>query len=168
LSEIKNMKSKLRILTTASLILTVTFLLNSCSKKKDDPEPKVVYNNCRIMSVKILEIPANDPSGGGWDISNGPDVFLKINVAGNTVVNTQTNRFNDNTSYPIKWNFVNPLVINNLSVQYDFYIYDYDSPDPDDLMGAMGYVFSKSTDYPSTLILTYKGTKLEVELQWFN
>ena len=147
------------------LLIACSVFIASCGKK--ETPKKITYNNCRIMSIKVLEVPANDPSGGGWDISNGPDVFVEVAVGGSTILNTTSNRFDNNTSYPIKWNLANPIQINNLNIQYDFYVYDYDSPDPDDLMGAMGYIFSNSSDYPANLVLTYQGTKLELELQWF-
>lgn len=119
------------------------------------------------MSVKILELPATASNGSGWDFTNGPDVYLDINAGSTNVYSTSSNRFNDITTYPIKWNFIDPLVISNLNIQYNFLAYDYDTPDADDYMGGVGYIFANATSHPNKLVISYQGTKMELELQWF-
>lgn len=153
-----------------TLLFSLFLFINSCKKEEkiiQTPLPKPVYNNCKIMGVKVLEVPPVRVSGNSWDSASQPDIFIKIIAEKMVLISTNTMIYSDNTQYPIFWDFPFPVIIGNLKTQYDLYVYDDDYPKLDDIIGYVGFVPAGYKDYPTQLELAYNGTKVQLELQWF-
>lgn len=125
---------------------------------------------CKITSIKLNAMPFTNGSGVSWDTFDGPDVFFKIETQTGTVLYDATSsRFNDITSgsLPVQWNLTTPFSITPLNTNRYIEIYDYDTLDPDDYIGGVGFNPSVSVSgYPSTTTLTYQGVSITLTLQW--
>ncbi len=96
----------------------------------------------RILSAIVDDFPATN-NGLGWDASDGPDIYLSINV-GTTPDNTEfvTSITQDVTSPPftITGNF--PLEITDIESTRIFALYDSDTPDTDEYMEGVQFPLS--------------------------
>lgn len=125
---------------------------------------------CKITSIKITAMPFTDLNGSGWDPFDGPDVFFKIVTQNNSVLLDGTSsRFNNITtnSLPLTWNLSTPFSITPLNTNRYIDIYDYDTLDPDDLIGTIGFNPQLSfAGYPATKTLSNQGLTIVLGLQW--
>jgi len=125
---------------------------------------------CFIKSVTLNAMPFTDGAGAGWDPFDGPDVFIQIKNDAGTILFDATSARKENigsTNLPIKWNIATPLEISPLNVRSNIYLYDYDSFDPNDLIGGVGFFPSSFTPgYPNTATVTFQGVTFVLELQW--
>src|SRR5688572_2610312 len=101
------MKAKMMMISMCVLVLGVT----SCKKKVDPTDP--VYANLKITKVRIDAMPFVDPSGGGWDASDGPDVKFTLIQAGNSVVKSDMKKNAVQANLPLEWNLSQAYVITN-------------------------------------------------------
>jgi PKD repeat protein len=125
---------------------------------------------CWLKKVTITAMPFTDGSGAGWDTYNGPDVFIEITDANNTVYQTGTT-VSDVTSsmLPLIWNWSTPWQFPSLTTDYYVDLTDYDTPDPNDYIGWCGpFKMSTYTTYPTTMSKTANGITVTIEVQWGN
>lgn len=120
---------------------------SACEKQKT---PKAIL----IKSITVTKFPATTSSGGGWDLTSGPDVYPTLTL-GSTALWTATTYFSNavqGTNYKFD---LNPyLRITDLSQNYGFNAYDYDNPplDSDDFMGGVtGKIYSTTNGFPKTM-----------------
>lgn len=151
----------------AILILSSFF---GCAKKDAKPaDPN--YTNFKILNVKITEMPFLDANATSWDSFDGPDVFFNIEDANNTVLyNGSSSRFKDilSSHLPLAWDFVNAYQITNLSVTHFVTIYDYDTLDPNDLIGYIGFTMNDHKNgYPKTVTKTSGGLTITITGEWY-
>lgn len=125
---------------------------------------------CRITSIQLTAMPFTDASGVGWDPFDGPDVFIKItNSAGGVLADGTSERVSNIalSNLPITWNLSTPISISPLNTDRNILVYDFDSLDPDDYIGGVGFNPSTSvTGYPANVTLTYQGVSVILGLQW--
>lgn len=162
------MKSQFK---TACILLFVA-LISSCKKEDTKPkEPEVNYTNFKILNVKITAMPFVDANNVSWDYLNGPDVFFKMEIQNNTVLFDGTSsRFTDvgASSLPLSWDFVNAYQITNLSVTHFVTVYDYDTPDPDDEIGYVGFTMQEhKTNYPKSITKSQNGLTITISGEWY-
>ena len=126
---------------------------------------------CYLKKVTITAMPFTDGSGAGWDIYNGPDVFIEITNANNVVYQTGTTVSNVTSSMlPLTWNWSTPWQFPSLTTNYYVDLTDYDTPDPNDYIGWCG-PFKMSdymTTFPTTMTKTANGITITIEVQWGN
>jgi hypothetical protein len=124
----------------------------------------------KILSAKVTGIPFTTATGGGWDISNGPDVYITIkDPLGNEL---KGNPFSDviQSKLPLSWNFTQAMQITNLSTRFYIDLYDYDFPDADDYMGGYNFTMNDfKTGYPKVISLQNSSSfiKLEFNVEWY-
>ncbi len=152
-----------------SLVLITTFL-SSC-KKKETTVATPNYTNFRILNVKVTQMPFLDNNGAGWDPFDGPDVFFNLELQDNTeLLNTSANRFNDVklNNLPLSWDFVNAYTITNISVTQYVTVYDYDTLDPNDRIGFVGFTMSDhKSGYPKAITKSNGGVTVTITGEWF-
>lgn len=89
----------------------------------------------RVGTIALTSFPPTDQQGAGWDLFDGPDVFLSISKSG--VVLYETNWIEDLTgawSWIVNFEFTDPLDTYTISV------FDYDDGfTADDFMGGIDF-----------------------------
>ena len=154
------------------LILCAVLLLTSCKKKNTEPEkPEPNYTNFKILTIKITAMPFLDASSTSWDPFDGPDVMFRMEDVNNNVLYDGTSsRFNDITtsSIPLGWTFVNAYGISNLGVTHYVTIYDYDTLDPNDLIGYVGFrMEDHKSGYPTTISKSNGPLSITITGEWY-
>lgn len=161
------MKKNLFFLCT----LSIGMLLGACKKEEKKPE-EPDYTNFKILSVKVTAMPFLDGNNTTWDPSGGaPDVFFKMETANNTVLyDGSSSRVNDvnNSDLPLGWSFVNAYQITNLTVTHYVTLYDYDTLDPNDLIGYVGFSMQDHKNgYPKTITKTSGSLTVSINGEWY-
>lgn len=151
--------------------LTTLVFLTGCKKEETKPE-EPDYTNFKILSVKVTAIPFTDGSNSAWDPSGGaPDVFFKMETANNTVIYDGTSsRYSDMTisNLPLNWSFVSAYIINNLTVTHYVTLYDYDTLDPNDPIGYIGFSMQDHKDgYPKTITKSSGSITVSITGEWY-
>jgi len=155
-----------------SVILTATNTAgnNQISKIVNIASPPT---KVKITKVTITNMPFVDGSGSSWDFSSGPDVFFKIIDQVNTVLfNGTSSIINDVivSMLPISWNFTTPFEITDFNVSRFIDVWDYDTLDPDDNIGYVGFIMnnytSGSNPYPLSVTETRNGITVKLDLVW--
>jgi hypothetical protein len=154
------------------LMLLAVVLLGSCKKKSSEPDkPEPNYTNFKILTVKITAMPFLDASTTSWDPVDGPDVFFNMEDVNNNVLYAgSSSRFNDiaTTSLPLAWSFVSAYQITNLGVTHYVTVYDYDTFDPNDLIGYVGFrMEDHKSGYPTTITKSNGALTVTITGEWY-
>lgn len=152
------------------LIISLLGMLAACQKDATKPsEPD--YTNFKILSVKISAMPFLDANSAGWDPFDGPDVFFNMEDANSNVMyNGADSRFINisTSSLPLSWNFVNAYQITNLGVTHFVTVYDYDTLDPNDLIGYIGFTMNDhKSGYPKTITKSSGPLSITITGEWY-
>ena len=85
-------------------------------------------------AVKVVSVPATNTDGSNWDLTDGPDVYVRFtkSTANNWLYTTATQ---DNFSSPVTFTLsgVTDYFTNE---DWKYEVWDKDSPDADDLMAS--------------------------------
>jgi len=111
----------------------------------------------KITKVTITAMPFLTSGGSSWDFSGGPDVFFNIeDQLSNVLLSGSASKINDVTSamLPLSWTFTSAYEISDFGASRFIKLWDFDSPDADDLIGYVGFLMSNYTSgvnpYPSS------------------
>ncbi len=129
-----------------------------------------------IITKVVVKAFNNLNSGGiGYDLANGPDIYIKIN-SGNTVLYDHPNIFSNATSgLDTNYQFVltpNSLEITNVNSPLVVSLWDYDLGDipsnADDNMASAVFFPFNGNSFPTSIIITdpTSPTKFEVFLSY--
>jgi len=101
-----------------------------------------------LTKLALTAYPVTESDGGGWDVSDGPDLMFKVTDDNGTNY-FESGIIYDATSSSLPYAFSNglPLEITDLSHKYLIQIYDYDDLNANDWMG--GFYFTPSDYFPS-------------------
>lgn len=160
------MKKQLQLL---GLVLTAIILF-SCKKKT----PAVVYNNFKINSIQVTQIPFLDGSST-WDpiINTDPDPFINIEDANNNILYDGSSDYKGNaalSSLPLSWTLASPYQITNTATTFNIAVYDLDTPpvDANDLMARVSFKMDDhKSGYPSTFQIGTTGVNITVTGTWY-
>jgi hypothetical protein len=163
---------KLSTLIICLFTIGVLSVLNSCKKDTETaPTPVPNYTNFKITSVKITAMPFLNANNNSWDFAGGPDVFFNMEDVNSVVLlNGSGSRFTDISSsdLPLTWNLVSAYQITNIGVTHYVTVYDYDSPDPDDLIGYVGFKMEDhKSGYPTTMSGSNAGISVTIIGSWY-
>jgi len=127
----------------------------------------------QIDELVLLEYPSTNSSGGGWDFSNGPDIFWKLMNEAETTTYFTSEIIYDAIYNNLPFTFTDglPYTINDLTNNYSFEFYDDDYPDADDNLNYSTYCFinpSNFTDYPSIIHFENSQMKFDLHVTWSN
>lgn len=128
-----------------------------------------------LQNVIVDEIPFVDANGGGWDLTNGPDVFFTIiDSIGNVIIDGSSSRVENVTlsMLPLSWTS-NPeleYLKSSWNKTYFIRVWDWDSTG-DDLIGTTNsfkIIQQVNANYPTTVSLqsTDAKTKVRLILKW--
>jgi PKD repeat protein len=158
---------------TFSVVLTA---INAAGTNKITKTVNITapYTKVKITKVTIINIPFVTGSGSGWDPSDGPDVFFKVTDINNTIVYEipATERISDiaPSDLPIEWQLATTYEITNFNESRFVDIWDYDTFDPNDLIGYVGFKMSDYTSgtnpYPTSVTNTENGITVKLDLVW--
>ena len=107
-----------------------------------------------INKIDVLNMPSVPSGGGGWDVGNGPDIFVKI-LRGTTEVYTTGYYENADVNSNYSFTLSPSAEITAPNDEYTFMLADYDPGSADDDMA--GIYFKPYTDlvkgnqFPSVL-----------------
>lgn len=158
---------------TYSVILTAT---NAAGSNQISKIVNIVAapTKVRITKVTITNFPFVDGNGAAWDLFSGPDVFFNFVTQSNAVLFDGTSlRKMDVTPamLPLIYILPTPHEISTFGTVQYLDLWDYDTPDPSDLIGYVGFLMSNytsgSSPYPSSISLTQNGITMTLDLIWF-
>lgn len=188
------MKKLSRILVFA-LALGSLFVFDAC--RKDPCKNIVCYNggycanglcNCptgytgsdcfqqqtptamRITKIEVLNFPGTTGSGGGWDLTSGPDIYITVDQ-GTTSSGTfyDSGTFYQDASAGNVYTFTDgmPIVLNPATTNWSIGIWDYDTADPDDFMAGVYFKPSEEADgFPTNFQLTTSSMRVKLYVAW--
>lgn len=158
---------------TFSVTLTATNAAGSKSISKNInilPAPtKVIISKVTITNMPFVD----DFSGSGWDPSDGPDTYIKItDNQNNVLVDGSSSVLTDivPSKLPLSWNITSGLTVTDFTSLIFVDLWDYDTFDPDDYIGYVGFDFSNyttgSNPYPSSITVTQNGITAKLDISW--
>ncbi len=162
-------------------IFVSIFSLNSCDKDEPVPNPcenvtclnggvcvngdcdcadgysgpscgdQITPTSIRVSKIDVTRFPATESSGGGWDLTSGPDIYVEL-FKGSTSVWMSSIYYENASQTTYSFNISPTYDITSPNEQYTVRLYDYDSSDADDFMGGIiFYPYSNDNGFPSTL-----------------
>lgn len=131
---------------------------------------KDVPTKLKINSMVLTGYPATMPSGGGWDSSDGPDIYPSITSSAGTYEFKDSRKQDFIKSYlPYTFSSGFPFTFTALDFQNTISFYDFDPVGTNELMG--GYYFivrnhmpKDGTKYPSTIGFQNSASELKFTL----
>lgn len=118
-------------------------------------------------SLRIDGLQITSMSLAGWDTLSGPDVYFKMWLGNNMVIDNTDDRVTDVTESlmnQLDWTCSQELAIGS---PVTVCIYDYDESDSDDLISTMYFSFNNYTSYPLVLTKTENGLTINLYVTWF-
>ncbi len=136
-------------------------------------EVKDAYTKCAMKGVIIDALPLTKSNGDQWDIGSDPDLLFQLRYKGIASLLYSTGPYNNINLSALPFQ---PSVLSfnfpSITSEYEFMVFDDDSPAMPELMG--GYSFDMrlattvSKHYPDTMLLYTEGnnTKIRLLLEW--
>ena len=122
----------------------------------------------KITYIKCTSYPPDD-AGTPWDTADAPDIFFQVQDQGsNVLADFSASVFQDIslTALPIQLNLSNPYVVPSLTTNYFIELWDYDTFDPNDNMGYVGFNMSTYTTYPSSINIINGTISITLGIIW--
>ena len=106
-----------------------------------------------ITDLFVESFPPTDGSGGGWDLTNGPELYIQVYKGSNQLYSSPTYYSNASNGNNYEFTPNSPINILYPDQTYIIKFWDYDTPDPDDYMGALNITpyWSSTNGFPSTI-----------------
>jgi hypothetical protein len=120
----------------------------SCAQEK--PPVKM-----RVTNIQLNSFPPTDPNGGGWDVFDGPDVYITISQ-GSTIL--YSSGYYENATGALLWAAAN-VEFTNPTATYTITAWDYDfGITGDDLMGSINFTpYQPGQKFPTQANLSCTG-----------
>lgn len=156
-----------------SFALACALFLTGCKKSEVKPEetaPIQNYTNFKILSMSISAMPFLDSNSSGWDPNSGPDVFFNITNGSAILLSGSSSKFTDvqTSQLPMSWTFTNAHQITNITATQFIEIWDYDTIDPNDYIGSVGFKLEDhKSGYPKTITKTSGGITVSITGEWY-
>ncbi len=165
------MKAINKIISKLLLISLVVF--SSCNKDETKPAEQVTtpnYTNFKILTLKITAMPFLDLNSAGWDPFDGPDVYFNITDGSNILMNGSSSKMSDvlSSNLPLTWNFSVAHQITNITMTQFIEIWDYDTLDPNDFIGSVGFKLEDyKSGYPTSITKSNGGITVTITGNWY-
>lgn len=157
----------------------------TCINGNCDCPPGYTGSNCGTMltpvsmtitRVDLTDYPVTTPSGGGWDISDGADVFVTHNQGTASNANSYQSAYWQNVtgqdlvySSTVPQNNL-PYTLTNLSSYHVLGVWDYDSASNSDFMAGVYYTpaneISQFTGFPTSFVLSTGKITATIHVTW--
>lgn len=167
-------------------ILLISFFLITCSKDKDPCEGIVCVNggtcingvcDCPegytgvacgdqdapskilISKITVTKFPATEDDGGGWDLTNGPDIYVTVELDGtNTTIGfSQFYKEDANPSVDYDLSPQNPIAITSINSRHSITLWDYDDIVDEFIGGVVFSPYSDTNGFPTEMTLDAGG-----------
>jgi hypothetical protein len=152
------------------LVFVAILIISSSCKKEDNSQEIINYTNFKITSIKITSMSFLDQNNAGWDPFDGPDVFYSITDGTTTLLNGTNSKINDvlSSNLPLTWNLTVAHQITNISVTQYINIIDYDTLDPNDSIGSIGFKIDEhKSGYPKTITKSNGSLTITITGEWY-
>lgn len=120
---------------------------------------QIVPSSIKVNNIKVTRFPATDGSGAGWDIGNGPDIYVGFG-RDSIILYTHPSNF-ENASPILQYDFVpvTDLIIDFPNQRHSLYLFDYDGVTSSVLMGGIVFdPYTSTNDFPKVLEVDAGGT----------
>jgi hypothetical protein len=105
----------------------------------------------RISQIDVTSFPPTTSTGAGWDLLDGPDIFLVIKK-GDLKLFTSTEKYeNATTGKTYTFADVSPIDLTDPSSEYSIELYDYDAVSNSDYMCGYSFIPFNGSSFPSKL-----------------
>lgn len=119
-----------------------------------DCSVQVTPTKIKITKIELLKFPPTTTSGGGWDLTDGPDLFVKVLKGTTTLWENPTYYQNASQGIPYSFTPSNPIEITSPKDEYIIQLWDFDTLDPNDLIGGIKFTpYYDTNKFPATLTL---------------
>lgn len=167
-----------KIIVKSVLLLIVSASFLSCSSDSNEtstPTP-TAKTKVSITRVDISQIPTLDSSGLSWDLTNNPDIYMKLYDETNTLGYTSNYVSNalPTTSNPLSVSFLNLTTTNLSTGQLKVQVWDNDVNDTpsntDDFIGEVPFYINDytigSNKYPAYAVKNVNGNIVTIYMTW--
>jgi hypothetical protein len=149
----------------AALAALVVFGATGCSK---DP---VLASSAMVTRVELRDFPAFDPTGFPWDeFSSWPDIYFLLEPGTTVNGDYYESNYVDEcfAGSVVYWNNLSVLM-NNLSNNWAFGFYDYDTAGSDSYMGSFNFrvTAAERESQPNYIDRTVGDFSVRIYLTWF-
>ena len=118
----------------------------------------------KITKIVVTGFPATDTNGGGWDLTDGADIYPYLFVGTTVIYDSPVLQPNANPSIDYEFIPASPIEINPTTT-YTLSLYDYDDTSTDDFMGGVVFTPYQSTNgFPEILDLAPTGGNVTFKL----
>lgn len=142
-------------------LMAVVILSSSCSKE----DPKKNATGMRITRITVLDFPATEANGAGWDLTSGPDVTVTLskgNSCGTAAFSVPTYYENATSGAALVWD--TNFYITDVNANWSVCVYDYDSLDANDFMGGVYFKPQDQANGNATASLNLNAGSIRVKL----
>ncbi len=145
---------------------SVTSLSNQTSQTLNIKPGKVF-----LQTITVNDIPLTKPSGGGWDLTSGPDVYFTIiDSVGTVIIDGSGSIYNDVTQsmLPLSWQFTPELPFEKTAWNKTYFIrvWDWDATGDEIIGTTNGFKITQliNANYPTSIILQSSNAETNVGL----
>lgn len=142
-------------------VVLVVLSLLACKK-----EEALVPTSIRITKITVTNFPPTDANGAGWDLFDGPDIYVQILLDNQTIY--KHNQFFEDATPNNNYDFIPNSNINldRPTNQYQIALFDFDDNlTEDDLLGGITFIpYQPNIGTPATANLKVNGTQIEFTL----
>jgi len=131
-------------------------------------ENVVTPSRVTISKIVVTDFPAAKESGSGWDLWDGPDLYIEIK-RGTTTLYTSDEKSNANSSSYYTFTSGLPLNLNYPTSRHSIGLWDDDNFDAPDYLGGFYFTpFDADDDFPTTINMSLStvGVKFTLYLSY--
>ncbi|MBI5060669.1 PKD domain-containing protein [candidate division KSB1 bacterium] len=158
--------------TFGSYVVTLVAVQSSTSRTDTARQAlEITPGTVSLTGINVQAMPFSDGGGAGWDLTDGPDLFLNLSQAGSSI---WTSTYYDNlapTSLPVGWTVTPPRSITGWTLGYRVDLWDYDPIGENDAMGSVTFSISSIVEgdgYQSSAVVenTAHTIRTTILLHW--
>jgi PKD repeat protein len=147
---------------------------NETSGKKDSYQRTIVITpgKVRLQQIVIEEFPFTTSTGAGWDLWNGPDLFIRFFDPSSNLIMQSTTAVNlVESDLPIGLNLNNPYEFDYWNSSYSLTLYDEDDISTNEYIGSVSFsINSIISSYGHAETVTLRSTdysiRIKLQLDW--
>lgn len=142
-------------------LFVLLIIISALSCKKEE----IVPISIRITRITLTDFPATDANGAGWDVLDGPDIYIEIRLDNQTIY--KHNQFYEDATPNNEYDFIPTTNINldRPTNNYQIGLLDYDDNiSADDPMGVITFQPYQGNT-PNIVNLTAPGTEVAFQLE---
>lgn len=117
-----------------------------------------------IRKLTVSNFRLTEPDGGGWDLTDGADVYATLTYENDQEIWNATTFFEDSTPGGPSWDINTSIDPTRRMIVR---IYDFDDFDADDYMMGINFKpYDNNNGFPSTLPIEFEGFKIDLDVTY--